>query len=345
MSVETLEAAWTLLFPDGLPREGTSIRLGSGEPLLAFDMLEKLAALIERTGGAASDNRPAVFLTTNATCASRNVRDWLVASGWHVKISLDGPRRVHDRWRVTGSGRGTFTVVGDAVADLVSRMPDRLSVTAVLCRGSDPFAVFRAIADLGVRRIELVPVAHDDASVVPAPRDVARYERFVEAHARRCRRGEAVPSLVRFDTCVRRAMGYDGSRVACGAGRTFLGVASNGDLYPCFRFLGVERYRLGGLPGGLDARAAAAFNEGAGRPFDRRTPCRRCPAAPLCGGPCFAVAELFGQPPGRPLAVQCAYARANARWAVWLVDQLRSRGPARLLPFLPGAAADLLPPE
>ena len=36
MSESVFEAAWKFLFPDGVPRKGCSIRLGSGEPLLAI---------------------------------------------------------------------------------------------------------------------------------------------------------------------------------------------------------------------------------------------------------------------------------------------------------------------
>jgi uncharacterized protein len=342
MSEETLEAAWRLLFPDGKPRKGYSIRLGSGEPLLAFDLLKKLQELIDKNGGCAAEGRPAVFLTTNGTRVDGETRDWLVASGWQVKVSLDGPQSVQDRWRVTRAGAGTFAQVSEAVAELARRIPERLSVTAVLCRGTDPREVFQAIAQLGVRRIELVPVAHRDASILTGERDVERYKRFVADYARQRRDGCPAPALVRFENCVRRVMGYDVHRLPCAAGRNFLGVGPGGDLYPCFRFIGLETYRVGRLPQPPDREAL--FEAGPGRPYEQRTPCDRCWAAPLCGGPCFAVAEMFGAGAGQPLELHCAYTLANATSAVWLVHELRKRDPERLLNFLPAPAKALLPP-
>lgn len=338
MSEETLEAAWHLLFPHGPPARGRSIRLGSGEPLLAFPLLRKLAELIERRGGCAAEGRPDVFLTTNGTLAGAEVRDWLVASGWHVKLSLDGPQEIHDRWRVNRGGRGTYERVAPAVRDLAARMPERFSVTAVLCRGADPEEVFAAIAALGVGRIELVPVAHEDAAVLPGPEDVASYRRFVDRYARRLATGDGdgVPTLVRFENCVRRVMGYDLRRVPCGAGRNFVAVGPEGDLYPCFRFVGVEPYRLGRLPEGLEAASVAGFERSPGRPYEERQACRECWAAPLCGGPCFACAEMFGPQAGQPPELHCAYTRADGAAAVWLVERLRERDPERLLAFLPG---------
>jgi uncharacterized protein len=335
MSEETLAAAWRLLFPDGRPRPGCSLHLGSGEPLLGLPLLRKLAALIERHGGSAAEGRPEVHLTTNGTLATPAVRDWLVASGWRVKISLDGPREIHDRWRIGRRGEGTWERVAAAVADLAARMPERFSVTAVLCRGADPVEVFAGIAGLGARRIELVPVAHDDPQVLPGRADVARYERFVAAYARRFAAGEELPVLIRFAGKVRRAMGFELQRVPCAAGRGFAGVAPDGALYPCFRFVGVDGFRLGSLAEGPDSEAAAAFRHGAGRPWEEREPCRDCWAAALCGGPCFAVAEMFGPGGSRPFALHCDYVRADARAAVRLVRRLSRRDPERLLAFVP----------
>jgi uncharacterized protein len=347
MSEETLHAAWHTLFPDGIPRAGSSIRMGSGEPLLAFGLLKKLGELITQSGGCAAEDRPAVFLTTNGTLAGTDVCDWLVASGWYVKVSLDGPSLIHDRWRVTRSGSGTFYRVSTTVAELARRMPERFSVTAVLCRGADPKVVFEAIADLGVRRIELVPVAHFDQSVLPGKHEVKLYQRFVNEYARRYLEAvdRRLPTLVRFENCVQRVMGYNRCRVACGADRNFVDVRPDGVLYPCFRFVGIDDYKLGQLATGLDGQAADEFQHGAGRDYQQRTLCSRCWAGPLCGGPCFAVAEIFGAGTGEPLELHCAYTRANIKAALWLVDQLRAQNPERLLEFLPESVRAQLPPE
>ena len=336
MTTEILEAAWSFLFPDGTPRRSASIRLGSGEPLLALPLLQQLSRLIEtRTE---PNDRPAVFLTTNGTLITNEVRDWLVTTGWHVKISLDGPASIHDAWRVRPDGHGTFARVAEVVADLAQQMPERFSVTAVLCHEADPQQVFDAIAQLGVRRIELVPVAHHDESIQPDAEDVERYEEFIQTYARRYLESAVdgvPPTLVRFANRVARVMGYDNWRVSCGAGRSFYGVGPDGDLFPCFRFIGVEAYRLGHVTLGLDTEATAAFWQRAGCTYEARVPCKECWAAPLCGGPCFACAEMFGPGDGQPLNLHCAYVLADARAAVWLVNQLRANDPERLLAFLP----------
>lgn len=339
MSPETLDAVWHFMFPDGRPKTGFSIRLGSGEPLLALPLLRRLAKLVEEGNGSAADERPSVFLTTNGTLIDSEVGDWLASSGWYVKISMDGPKSIHDRWRISRAGRGTYEQVASIAADLARRMGSRFSATAVLCHDNDPKEVFEAIARLGVRRIVLVPVAHQDKAVLPSISDIKRYELFVDDYARQrveSKEADKLSTLVRFADCVVRVMGYDTHRVSCGAGRSFLGVGPDGDLYPCFRFIGLEPYRLGRLSTGLDKEAMAAFQHGPGRPYEQRTPCCKCWAAPLCGGPCFACSEMFGPGEGQPVALHCAYKLADATAAVWLVNELRKHNPERLLSFLPG---------
>ncbi len=345
MPEETLEAAWRFLFPDGQVKQGASFRLGSGEPLLGLPLLHKISDLVEQAASRPDGRRPDVYLTTNGTLVSPDVRDWLVASGWHVKISLDGPQRIHDAWRVTFGGQGTYKQIAEAVIDLAQRIPDRFSVTAVLCRDADPAEVFEGIAALGVRRIELVPVIHENASVLPDDNDVNRYRQFVEGYARRYANlngDQELATLVRFENCARRVMGYDVRRLPCGAGRSFLAAGPEGNLYPCFRFVGLEDYRLGHLTTGLDQEAAALFNNGPGRSYEQRVPCAECWAAPLCGGPCFACSEMFGPGDGRPFELHCAYILADAETAVWLVRQLRASAPERLLNFLPSFARSLI---
>jgi uncharacterized protein len=305
--------------------------------LLAFDLLKRLQELRLQLPETA---RPNVFLTTNGTLADRTMVDWLAASGWHIKISLDGPPAIHDRWRQTSDGRGTYHVIRPGIVELARRIPHRLSVTAVLCRGADPHAVFWAIAGLGVQRIELVPVAHRNESVLPDAADIRRYERFVSSYAKwwvRQPDHSSVPSLVRFINRVRRVMGYDVEGVCCQAGRSFIAIAPEGVIYPCFRFLGLPQYRLGCLPGKIDQEAARAFQRGPGRPSGQRKACRRCWARPLCGGPCFACVELTTDDQ-EIVPLHCQYVLADASAAVWTVEKLRKANPQRLLGLLGGTA-------
>ena len=69
------------------------MRFGSGEPLLALPLLRRLAELLEQNANPAS-TRPEVFITTNGTLLDEEIADWLAKTGWHIKVSLDGPAAI-----------------------------------------------------------------------------------------------------------------------------------------------------------------------------------------------------------------------------------------------------------
>lgn len=337
MRWQTVEAALAFLADNTPPGVAPTLRLGSGEPLLALTTLRSLDERLKRDREAGRV-APEVYLTTNGTRVDERIADWLAQTGWHVKVSLDGPRFVHDRWRVSPSGAGTWKRVSRAVALLSERIPERLSVTAVLCRAGSPQQVYEAIESLGVRRIELVPAASTDPDILPTEEDVSEYAAFVSQRVDAMLADPDRPlasHLVRFAGIVRRTMGYDNKRTVCGAGRNFYGIDAVGAMFPCFRFVGMADYRLGSLATGPDPGLCANYRSGPGRPLERRESCRHCWAAMLCGGPCFSVSECFGRDDGEPVSIHCAYTLADAHAAVRLTHRLKSLNPSALLQFLP----------
>ena len=336
MTPSVLDSALRFLARDKIAGVRPSIRIGSGEPLLSLPLLKKLNRLLGN-----SDTSIDVFLTTNGTLIDEKTADWLANTGWHIKISLDGYQAAHDRWRCDRQGRPTHKRAAQAVAYLTARCPERTSVAAVLCHGTDPREVFGAIANLGIRRIELLPVASipvgDEGDPRPRAVDVENYLTFIETYARSLIEGnpDKIPTLVRFEECLHRLMGYGNTLLVCGAGRSFICAGPDGVLYPCFRFAGVEGYILGDCSSGIDVQAQENFLKHAGRPAAQRPGCRSCWATPVCGGPCFSVAEFFGPGDGAPDEVHCAYKLADVRSAFRVVEHLRKQDSEKLLKFLP----------
>jgi uncharacterized protein len=341
MDVETIGAALNYLFPGREMKCNTTLRFGSGEPLMALPLLKEIEKRLKRISIKNKTFVNNVFLTTNGTLIDDEVREWLISTLWHVKMSFDGPKSIQDHWRITKDKKGTYDKIKPVIETLAKKMKQKFSTTAVLCKDADPQVVFDESAALGVQRIELVPVVNYDEAVYPDHSDIEKYTEFVQNHARTIAEktgNKRIPGLTRFSDRVCRVMGYNNFRIPCGAGRNFYGVGPDGALYPCFRFIGIEKFILGNVYSGLDHNAVNSFLSGPGRPYEKRTSCSKCWAAPLCGGPCFACSELFGPGNGEPLPVHCAYVMADAKAAVWLVNTLRKKNPVRLLSFLPEVA-------
>jgi uncharacterized protein len=329
MPKKTVEKAVASLF-EWSSHKYVSIHVGSGEPLLQPDAVRTIGQMVKSLKG---DRNVSLHLTTNGTLLTDSVCDWLIRDGWKVKVSLDGPRHIHDQNRKDRLGRGTYDKIEKYVKKL-SKIP-KFSTTSVLCHGTDPQEVFDGIAALGVKNIEIVPVAVDyPSSLGLTKEDVMRYREFVSDYVKRIADGGTLPSLIRFMTRLQRVLGFGNNRVPCGAGRNFVAVAPDGGLYPCFRFVGIKHYELGHIDTGVDYEKAHNFAVTAGRPYHLRETCKTCWAAPLCGGPCFACAELLFHKNGEPSPDYCDMVTADCEAAAWLAQTLREKAPEMLMDLL-----------
>lgn len=92
-------------------RESFSIGFYGGEPLLDWPLLTTAVRLaLEKI------NKPTKFrLTTNATLLDDQKIRFLIDHDFRLLVSLDGPKEVHDRYRVDRTGAGSFDRVWKAI--------------------------------------------------------------------------------------------------------------------------------------------------------------------------------------------------------------------------------------
>jgi uncharacterized protein len=117
---ETLINLFSQVFASGWAGEGLSVVWHAGEPMvLPITFYRRAFALIDGlkpTGLSVQHS-----FQTNGTLLDDDWVDFIVESGIRVGVSIDGPRRLHDRNRVTRAGGGTF----DKAVAGVRRLRDR----------------------------------------------------------------------------------------------------------------------------------------------------------------------------------------------------------------------------
>jgi uncharacterized protein len=144
-----------------------------GEPLLfgkqRLDALcSKLRELEQRSG---CELR--LSLTTNGLLVDAEWANLFVRHGVGVTVSIDGPRRIHDKRRLDFQNRGTFDRVVAALP-ILQGVGIEPGIIAVCNPGEDPVEVFEFFVNqLGIRKFDiLMPDAtHDE----PAPPSIAPY--------------------------------------------------------------------------------------------------------------------------------------------------------------------------
>lgn len=93
--------------------------------------------------------------------------------------------------------------------------------------------------------------------------------------------------------------------VGCGAGRRFISVTPEGDVYPCHRFVGMTRFEMGNIITGVDE---TRYTENWDQNVENRNDCKTCWARSFCGGGCsWEAADEHGYLPESQHPASCEY--------------------------------------
>lgn len=203
-----------------------------GEPLLAGISFFKSAIRCQRATSARFQN----FIQTNGTLIDREWADFFAEHDFHVRLSLDGPQVVHDRFRTYKSARKTHSEVIKAVETLRASQVEPL-VSCVITEDSVPMIdeIYRSLRDLGISQISCLPAFVQIAGKVVPP--TLSPDGYVLAYGR-------LFDIWSEDTeriSIRELEGIVSSMLGRPAGDcTFTGVCSqvarvepDGRMYPC----------------------------------------------------------------------------------------------------------------
>lgn len=251
-----------------------------GEALMALPLLKRIAGrLVEEAREAGVTFR--FNIITNATLLTRPVVQELLPLGLTaVRVTLDGPRDIHDRQRPFVSGKGSFdTIVANikAIHDLVAidlggnytrdnyrRFPEVLD-----------YLVEQGIAPEKLKTAGFAPVipkadgsvSGDFGSACTSANEPWMIEASLFLRQETIKRGFPVPKLrsaacmVEFEHDI--VVGYDGS------------------LYKCPAFMGREELRVGSL-----AEGVGDYSVSHNMDLWKNDECLECAYLPLCFGGC-----------------------------------------------------------
>jgi uncharacterized protein len=105
MTRETALAAIDFLAKNSLESKRIALGFYGGEPLLNFPIIRES---VRRAKDLFKDKPPQITLTTNGTLINPEIARFLAENQVDVKVSIDGPEDVHDRYRKNTDGEGTY---------------------------------------------------------------------------------------------------------------------------------------------------------------------------------------------------------------------------------------------
>jgi len=256
-------------------------------------------------------------IQTNGTLLTDPWCEFLRENDYLVGISIDGPRELHDHYRVDKRGRPTFDKVMRGLRLLQKHGVQYNVLTTVNnINGDHPLEVYRFLRDeIGTDWIQFIPVVerlNDDGStlrqqgteVTSRSVEPEQFGRFlIEIFDEWVRNDVAAVYVQTFEATVRNWLGMNTSGMCffdptCGHG---LAVEHNGDLFSCDHFVEPD-YLLGNIEQDhmLDL-VKTDFQVKFGRDKLDALPmvCRQCDVLFACHGEC-PKNRLSFTPDGEP---------------------------------------------
>lgn len=279
------------LLVDRSPKKECGITFFGGEPLLNFQLIKETVSYA-RQRAKEKGKRFRFHITTNGTLMDDEVTDFLVKEKFGLLISHDGPQEVHDHVRVYPGGGGTFDEVGRTIMRLKGRKK-RFSLRATVthrCVSLENISAF--FSGKGFSQVHIHPVSPRRQGEA-----VTGLELDARDHARLLRQYDQVAQDV--ITCFRekKPVVFNPFRkyldllkrnsrrsFPCGVCRGMSAVGSDGNIYPCHRFVGMEPFIIGNIDSGFDPLKIDALLK---RYRAAREVCQRCWAVFMCAGGCM----------------------------------------------------------
>ena len=139
---------------------------------------------------------------------------------------------------------------------------------------------------MGFRRIYFSPVSSFDENIKLDEHSLNKIRAglidLADQYLKQIDQGEK-PLFRTLKTAVDLIMSNRIAFVGCGAGRRFISVTPEGDVYPCHRFVGMMRFKMGNIVTGIDeTRYIENWSQG----VEKRIDCTDCWARSFCGGGC-----------------------------------------------------------
>ena len=240
-----------------------------GEPLLApLVDLEMMKAVKELAG---QDIRPDYILITNGTLIRENVILEMKAYGLNtVQITLDGPPKIHDKRRTYVNGRPSFMTIVDNIKKLHKwglKVAVRVNIDSTNAKHITE--LIDILADFGIQHfaeIKFAPVDSWESSSEEIGHNASALQWFGDIYKRTVEKG--------FYTTFWESL--------CGIyGKSFFSIASDGKLYKCPSYTGIEEETVGDIYNGVNEHYYDFINR------DIPSACKECRWIGICGGGCL----------------------------------------------------------
>jgi len=332
MTLETAIQSIEQMLQESPDQERYNIVFFGGEPLTNLSLIKQVVDYAEQRFGVLGKTID-FSLTTNGTLLNQKVVEYLNKHRIAVAVSIDGPKAVHDKNRITVGGQGTYDVVRQNIRRLLNYYHARpVGARVTLTRGiTDIEGIWdHLFNDLGFHEVGFAPVTSGDIESFNLS-DAELVEIFdnMKALGRRyiaaAKKGKSIgfSNMHQLLTDI-----HEGTKKAlpCGAGAGMVAIDHSGGVNLCHRFTGSELPLFGNVYDGIDRQGLSEFLQ---ERMDRSNKgCDTCWIRNLCSGGCYHESYARYGDPQHPVYHYCELMRDWVEFGLKAYVEITSSNPS-----------------
>lgn len=322
MSLEVGKKAIDFIVEASKDRVNLEVDFFGGEPLMNLEVVKDLVDYAR--GLEEAHHKHFNFtMTTNGVLLNDDNRQWLDDNMDNIVLSLDGRKEVNDRMRRTVNDKGSYELIVDDIKKMAAMREGKKDyyVRGTYTKYNLDFAKdVDFLAREGFGSISVEPVVTDETKPYALleedlPAILAEYDQLALDYLDREKQGLHY-NFFHFNVeldggpCVYKRLS------GCGAGRDYVAVTPEGDLYPCHQFVGNTAFKMGSVDMGITNPHIK--EEFAKANLLEKDDCSQCWCRFICGGGCHANAYNFNHTVMKPYHVACEIERRRVENALMI---------------------------
>ena len=321
MPLEIGKKAIDFIIEQSKNRQNLELDFFGGEPLMNLDVVKSL--VVYGNEAAAKNNKVFKYtMTTNGVLLDEETREYLDETMDNIVLSLDGRKSVNDHMRKTINDQGSYEVIIGNIKAMAEMRGDKDHyIRGTYTRHNLDFGKdVQFFAEEGFTSISVEPVVaepkHDYAlTEEDLPIILKEYDDLALAYLKRHEDGLHY-NFFHFNVDLDHGPCIYKRISGCGAGKDYVAVTPEGDIYPCHQFVGKEEFKMGDVFKGITNKNIKNIFD-AGNLLEKEK-CKDCWVKYFCGGGCHANAYNFNGTIMEPHHVSCEIERRRVENAIMI---------------------------
>ncbi|WP_394758464.1 radical SAM protein [Flavobacterium sp.] len=263
-----------------------------GEPLLNIPMI-KIVVDYCKEKEKINSKKIKFGIVTNGTLFNKEINKYLNDYNFNVVISFDGDKETQDKNRPFRGGKGSYDSILPKIKTFLDSRDGNATARATITNHSKELLHYRNnLKEMGFKSSFVQPVTLSDYSKENYDIDEVSEEQNlklieydkneIKELLSKVKKRENLDDFKgsKYVLYLKQFLSKTKNTQYCGVSRSMRGIAVNGDIYPCHRFVGDNKFKIGRV----DTK-----NDGAEEEFDidfvnNHPQCKGCFAKYYCGG-------------------------------------------------------------